>query len=129
MRDSEVIAAARSLIDTPQKWMKDGYCDKRTSGTGQPNSFCIEGAVRHVLGILPGHVSEGNQRRFAEPGEFAKVMARHDDLMLTIVGVAEEMFGETVDMPRDVNDAPTTTHADVMAIMDKSRALLEEQGR
>jgi hypothetical protein len=128
MKDSEVISAAQALIDTPDKWMQNGYCDK-TSGHGKPNSFCIEGAVRYVLGILPGHRSPEDAKLHEDPTEFQKVMVHHDQLMLSISKVAEEMFSTPVDMPRDVNDAVTTTHADVMALMDKSRALLEEQGR
>jgi hypothetical protein len=127
VKDSEVISAAQALIDSPSKWMQNAYCDKTSGAT--PNSFCIEGAIRHTLGILPGHRSAENDERFAQPGEFEKVMRRHDNLMVIISRVAENMFGHSVEMPRDFNDAETTTYDDVMAILDKSRAGLEEQGR
>ena len=90
----------RKLIDTPEKWTKKCYA--RTA-LGAPTSyedtqatcFCILGALNRVTAGKP------------LPGEVAEIK-RHLPYCFEFI---------TLDQ---FNDCPTTTHADILALLDRA---------
>ena len=86
------LIAAKALIDTPEKWMKGGFWDEKRT------CFCVAGALRETETKL---------------GEFRRDMWR-----LVIEALPEWAAGYIPDF----NDAPETTHADVMALFDRAIA-------
>lgn len=92
MTTREVLVAARALIDTPEKWIQGTWNLDLASGA---TCFCALGALREVVGGLAGDAFSLLCDQV--PGRYKRGIARF-------------------------NDAPTTTHADVMALFDRAIA-------
>lgn len=97
MLTSEVLRRARDLIDTPEKW-----CQGDLGGNG---SYCAVGACKLALG-----------------------MDLRDPILFNgILDVLRELEVVMRMWPSEFNDAPHTTHADVMAAFDEAIAEAEAQ--
>ena len=93
----ENLKAARALIDTPEKWTKGAY--GRTADHS-PTSYRDPRAVCHcMLGAL----------RSIGPADWLRQEELVEDVMTG--------YGHHSHIPT-FNDAPTTTHADVLAVFD-----------
>lgn len=95
------LRAAKALIDTPEKWCKGSY-----HHDGMGDAHCIVGAVMVVT-------PEYSKRR---------------NMALEAIGRQTPQFDDATSgfMPR-YNDAPTTTHADIMALFDRAIAAAEAE--
>lgn len=97
------LIAAKSLIDTPDKWgrgmdsFENGYCAAK--GNDPIGPLCAAGACSAV-----------NMLRMWEQPNYQELLQQlHRALPVAVAaGVA------------DFNDLPTTTHADVMALFDRA---------
>ncbi len=112
MTTREILIAARKKIERPECWTKGAYA-RRADGTYVGDSginedgfisadavcFCALGACRAVSGSLTDESPAARQIRDALGG-------RQYDLSA-------------------FNDAPTTTHADVLALFDRAIAACE----
>lgn len=135
MKNSEIVAAARELIDTPDKWTKGGYCSKSVSRT----AYCVEGAIRSAIdhnffygdGVtrsapeLPNHYLN----------HYLDTWHKLNDLNHAISQMAQEMAlpSDIYDLserplPWHFNDHDQVTHDDIMALMDKTIAHYQERG-
>lgn len=98
------LIAAKTLIDTPEKWLKGALSDS------QETCFCAMGALGHSGGF--GLVSSDENPEMASlianiPSHFSKIGSKHR--------LAE------------FNDHPDTSHADIMALFD--RAIMKAEGK
>jgi hypothetical protein len=103
MKPSEILRAARAKIATPERWTKGQFARDATGyWVSYDNSdavgWCAEGAV---YAVLLGHV-------------------KADDLFVFL----DRASGGNTPF---FNDAPSTTHADVMAMFDRAIALAEAE--
>lgn len=89
----EDLIAAKAMIDTPEKWGKGKY-------EPRPGCYCALGAVAKVTGHDP-NTAWLNGRAST---------CRNALYEYTDVGIAS------------FNDAPDTTHADIMALFDRAIA-------
>lgn len=104
MTTAEALAAARKLIDTPEKWCQNSYA---TTIKGRPTRpldasakcFCSAGACLVATGNLYSPARDALDRLVAET---------HRSVVT-------------------FNDHHSTTHADVMALFD--RAIAGEEGK
>jgi hypothetical protein len=106
MKTSEVLRAAKALIDTPEKWQKVG-----SFGTPGTNGCALMAVweARDAAGLC----------NFAR-GEFALARCAGYDV--------SETFADLVRAREYIykyNDALTTTHADIMALFDRAIAAQE----
>lgn len=132
MKNSEIVAAARELIDTPDKWTKGGYCTKSVSRT----AYCVEGAIRSALDHNFFYGSEVMRTTGLEPQDhYRDTWNKLNDLNVTISQMAQEMAlpSDIYDLserplPRHFNDHDQVTHDDIMALMDKTIAHYQERG-
>lgn len=95
MRDT--LIAARALIDTPDKWLKGHWARDADGGQVFPTNpdavcYCLVGAIRACDGGTPVR-----------------------SLVATVI---EELFDSRFYQTTVFNDHPTTTHADVMRVLD-----------
>lgn len=94
----ENLIAARALIDTPEKWVKDAH--------EKDGCYCAMGAIGAVLPRnYHGWVSDTAQYR------------------ALAAAVPAEFHGNVPNF----NDHPATTHADIMALFDRAIAAQENQ--
>lgn len=94
---SQVILKARELLSDPKKWTQGQYC------TEARDAFCIIGAVHEAAGAQP------------------------DAGISPVASKACERISITAKMhPANFNDNKNTTHADVLALLD--RAALSKAG-
>lgn len=98
---ADQLRAARALIDTPEKWIRNAWARTSTRGRlalswadSRAKCFCVGGAIRR---------SDGRRWPLAEVVLRDAITTGHS----TIYGL---------------NDDPTTTHADVMALFDRAIA-------
>lgn len=91
----ENLIAAKALIDTPEKWGKEEYLDKLSG------CMCAYGAIGVTLNTTSWLTAEDS----------AEASALEDAL--------DECWGRNV---AAFNDAPDTTHADIMALFDRAIA-------
>lgn len=91
------LIAARALIDTPEKWGKgnDSFPPTRHSGS-KTDCLCAHGAV-HV----------------AMNGDWGRDAWKITDALMTAL---PDEWSNTPDF----NDAPSTTHADILALFDRA---------
>lgn len=90
----EVLIKAKALIDTPEKWIKDEFCDFR-------GGYCALGAAAHAAGMNP---DEADQNGYEEFQQLCELLTRQTpDEYRSIV---------------DFNDDPDTTHAEIMSLFD-----------
>ncbi len=94
------LIAAKALIDTPEKWGQEDY-------EPRPGCFCLAGAIAKVKSLEP-------EPRTAEVGP------EWDALCYAL----DELNDGLSPWPGPIhfNDAPGTTHADVMALFDRAIA-------
>lgn len=90
---------AKALIDTPEKWGKGRFFDPET------RCFCALGAAREGAG---GDVSIMGM----PPDGYG----RYQDVHLALYAALPVGF---ISVPR-FNDAPSTTHADIMALFQRA---------
>lgn len=93
----ENLIAAKALIDTPQKWKKNGW--------GSNGCYCALGALMrasnaHVLRIVDRSNPDTKALLSAVPEPFESVVA--------------------------YNDHSSTTHADIMALFDRAIAAADD---
>ena len=127
MKNSEIITAAKALIDTPAKWTKGGYCTKSVSRT----AYCVEGAIRSAI----DHNFFYGVDVVTKPDHYRDTWNKLNDLNVTISQMAQEMAlpSDIYDLserplPRHFNDHDQVTHDDIMALMDKTIAHYQERG-
>lgn len=152
MKDSEVIAAAQDLIRDPDAWVKGDWC------IGNPSSkegvkMCTEGAIERVLGLwewtektepvcFPDNITGGMEWRTETWTNWVRTggpeHTRADRLETELARLAKQMYpdldiweglGEDELDTTIFNDSVSVSHDMVMAVMDKYRAQLEEQGK
>ena len=100
MATADDLRAAKALIDTPEKWIKGEF--------SRNGCYCAAGAIAAAVGHNPRAAwARGSRWREAKD---ALELALEGDLLLP-----------------EYNDAPDTTHADVMSLFD--RAIAAETGR
>lgn len=97
MTTRDILSRARELLEDPIRWTKGDWA-RRPDGTGV--SFRDEHAVRFCLG-----------------GAVRLVAGRDDDPKLDAIVLLDRLTGGH--LPR-FNDAETTTHADMLALIDKA---------
>jgi hypothetical protein len=138
MKDSEVVAAARDLIKDPAMWIKAAWCVPAGKDYSYPTKhngakrdevrsdstvtrFCIEGALKTVLGL-------SSMLNLAEPLSFKPgSVQQYRAIKHVLIQIAREEFGDRAVMAlRYFNDYAYTTHEEVMALMDKGIAKLQE---
>lgn len=88
------LIAAKSLIDTPEKWAQHEY-------EPRPGCFCVIGAVGAVLGKDP------DSKLGPEEVELARALPLPSTNPSFVI---------------DFNDDEHTTHADIMALFDRAIA-------
>lgn len=101
------LRAVRAVIDTPEKWTKGAFARKVNGDPGSYSEavcFCILGAIRVAL----------SNNRFL----------RTDLRNHLRVALPNPIEHDALD---DFNDAPSTTHADVMALFDVAIKKAEEE--
>jgi hypothetical protein len=108
---SQILRAARETIADPKHWTQGAYArDKHgvpvDSLRGEGCTFCTFGAVRHVVA--------------KENAEYFEAEVALDS------SVPRDGMGATIGAI-NFNDAPTTTHADVLALFDRAIARAEAQ--
>lgn len=122
---AELLLAARRLIDDPARWTQQASArDARGIGTADllaACSFCILGAIGRACHSIHGTRSEWD---LAAKDSYV-------DAMLVMAGAVIDTRGDNDEVLSfwtriaDFNDAPTTSHADVMAIFDRALALAD----
>ena len=97
------LIAAKALIDTPEKWQKGDY------GSVE-DCMCALGACRAAIygttEFLPRGDWRGDENGLAE----------------ALRAALPERWSQSFSGVSDFNDAPETTHADVMALFDRAIA-------
>lgn len=93
------LVAAKALIDAPEKWGQGEY---ETS----PGCYCALGAVAKATGVDPAPWN-------------VEVGVLYDALKAALPPKAARLSVV------DFNDAPETTHADIMALFDRAIAAAE----
>lgn len=93
------LIAARALIDTPEKWTRHTYARNEHGLDVNENSnsavcFCIMGALNKATGDQAGALPLTQHLAVNLPTKFDRIPAFNDD--------------------------PTTTHADVLALFDRT---------
>jgi len=122
MKPSEILIAARALVDTPDKWTKgsyakDGQGRQVPSYSEQAQCFCTLGAFFHASASF-------HEKPFIQTPEH-ELMERQ----------ARRALGNAINpkalfiLFADWNDAPERTHAEVLAAYDKAIAALVAEGR
>ena len=118
-KNSEVLSAARELIDTPDKWCKNGYCNAFHT------KFCVEGAIAIALTGNIDWLTDGFPQA-------VHIRGTYDDLLEEVGSMGAEMMVCSSKRggyyPRYLNDNPETEHSDVMALLDKAIAFYQERG-
>jgi len=115
MKTSKILTAAAKLIDTPEKWAKGCYArDSRGNsvarGDAAASSFCSIGAVDHTSWEL--------DRGDGSTVTCALSSARARAALEAPAGGSVVAF----------NDAPDTTHGDVMTAFALAIAIAEDAG-
>jgi len=105
----EDLIAAKALIDTPEKWGKGLDSFTRSYGTSPIGATCAMGACNAIAHVRSGYFGHRNDGLF---------------ILLAKALRAQLPVGRSVP---DFNDAPTTTHADIMALFDRAIAAAEVQ--
>lgn len=101
MTPREVLIAAKALIDTPEKWGKDGFVQLRNGTT----CYCVEGAVMAAMGC-PAVLSDERP---------ATVLSRANmEFEREVLRFIANSVGTQIRLIPDWNDAPERTHAEVM---------------
>jgi hypothetical protein len=92
--DREVLEGALKLIEDEEHWCKGtfSYPDR----DGKPMAWCLEGAVRHVVGLTPEGISQ---------------VLRLEGLMASRVDAAAL---------HSFNDDDRTTHEDVVLLLKQT---------
>ena len=128
MKDSEIIAKAQELIRHPIHWSKTDWCSRASWSETGVDQFCIEGAVGEVLDLYD---AQGLWRAGRD-----KEKLRAHAIIIELSQVAREIYPDIQRIAiggkgsaQMLNDFSETTHEEVMALMDKTRGRLEEQGR
>lgn len=103
----ENLIAAKALIDTPAKWLKD---DREYE-----DSCCAIVAVNRAFGTGGGWTDD--------PEAGAAHQALFDQMPKEW---RPELHGNIAECVGDYNDAPETTHADIMALYDRAIAAQDE---
>lgn len=106
----ENLIAARALIDTPEKWVKDAY--------DRHGCYCAIGAIENLGGDWDHYKTKPQLTdaiAYALPGDFEAEDASEWD---TSRGRARVVM--------QFNDHPDTTHADILALFDRSIAAAEQ---
>jgi hypothetical protein len=106
---ADVLKAARARIEKPEHWTQGAFARNALGRNVHPTHpsaccFCVEGAVRYADMRLPG-----SQRG-----------AARTQLDTTAYEISGNCYAAAF------NDAPSTTHADVLALFD--RAIEREEG-
>lgn len=101
----ENLIAARALIDTPEKWGKDGY-------EPTPGCYCLAGAIFTAKGESFNPWKENNSPEAKAIEEALNEL--HDGLSPWRSYV-------------DYNDDPETTHADIMVLFDSAIAAQDDK--
>lgn len=98
------LIAARALIDTPEKWGKGGRSFGNSYTAAPDGPLCAMGAC-NVMAYQRGENS------------FDRVGAVYAELAEALNAA---LPGKRYSAVADFNDAPATTHADVMALFDRA---------
>jgi hypothetical protein len=96
MSVKEDLRAVRQLLSDPERWIKGAY--HRPSVYDGKESYCLRGAVDHVVGYCSGE-------------HWIRIRRLMD---VSISRIRKNHIGGMVAF----NDAPETTHEDVLAVLD-----------
>ena len=117
MTTRELLLKAREIIAKPEHWSKGANCRDADGEPCHPSddskavSWCLYGAVDRIGLLLP------------EEGDEALARA-HTVACRALTGVIERrkrgMLGRQYTGPAGFNDAPETTHDDVLAVLDEA---------
>ena len=107
MKASEVLKAARALIDTPEKWTKGNYARDES---GRPTPYESDGACQFC--------AVGAVKRAAMPADLSAAWRAEDLLSDTAWG----MYNMTI---VSFNDRADTKHAQVLKVYDKAIKVAE----
>jgi hypothetical protein len=104
----EDLIAARALISTPERWIKQAFVvlDTRTN----TECYCLDGAIQQVCGTLQKCVDD---ELFVRRNRCAGLIYKVLDARGVTYGIWE------------FNDRPETEHADVLAVLDAAIELAE----
>lgn len=91
----ENLKAAKALIDTPEKWGKGTY-------EPGPDCYCVVGALKAANG-------------------WSEFEVWNTKAINALYSACDDRFEGIVDL----NDHPDTTHADIMALIDRAIAAAE----
>lgn len=133
MKSSEVLTAAKGLIDTPEKWCKGFF---KVSGEGVPTRHCAYGSVLGAQGQLEcagliGGVWESSKKAYniEEVYDTSYVPRLGTNLKEQVYRYLEAAIPENYDQRlymRSIagyNNDPKTKHSDVMAWFDRAIGL------
>lgn len=104
MTPAEQLRAAKALIDTPEKWTKGEYA------TGPHGTYASQYSDNAVCYCAMGAIERAD---YLDGDWGAHFFLRKTAIERGAMGVI------------DFNDAPTTTHADIMKLFDDAIALAE----
>jgi len=105
MTPKEILIAARAKIEAPERWTQGAYAKTAKRNKARCDSpkavcWCVIGAIAHVADVTPGSVTDQLSGSLNEA-----------------IGLGPNSW-ELVDW----NDAPTRTHAEVLAAFDRAIA-------
>jgi hypothetical protein len=106
MKPIEVLKGARALISSPESWVKKAF-RVRSEGVC---SYCALGAIEEVSGCSPERARSIESRALYNATVDELSGSRGEDYVVTF------------------NDAPATTHADVLKMFDDRISALEAAG-
>ena len=101
MNTVEALIEIRKLIDSPDRWMKHGYCRDVHGNlvdpwTKEAHSFCLSGAMRRVVRGDPEHRHAIRQHIIAANRGFDNIITfndsgntRHEDVMTALDNAIE----------------------------------------
>lgn len=99
MSVKDILIATKALIDTPEKWLQ---CSSHYRTADGHDSYCITGALSACAG-------------------------RHEDWVRSWLAITDTLQKDNLGAYSIVsyNDHPSTTHKDVMSLLDRTIAKVE----
>jgi hypothetical protein len=111
----DILIRARELIADPANWIQGHYSDGEIADP-ETKCFCIIGAVDRAV------IEKRGFELFRDISDSAVIdHIESDPDTSAAIKVLQEQLPKT-GMVSDFNDSPETTHADVLALLDKAIA-------
>lgn len=122
------------LLNEPRRWIKGAPARQGRTGkavnprSAQGTCFCLTGALAHVLwrrGLIPGEIPSSELVPWPTAASDVEHALYH--ALKDFQGKQpESLLGGTLLTMIAFNDHPTTSHADLLAVLDKAGQFLEE---